>query len=138
MAGSCIVRIRLFGNDWLFAMADLEFVSVGILEKECVIAGAVTGTNFGAFQISSADLADEISDFVNLVTTIRPKSDSRAVGLMVSICGEVEKFRWLVAPDRVKGAQVRIGAIAGKSKRGQKLFVKRPRLCKIFYAQVNV
>src|ERR1700730_4976302 len=115
-------------------MADLEFVAFGILEKECVISGAVAATNLRAFQISSADLADELSDLVNLVTAVCPESDSRAVRLMMSIFGKPEKFGGLVASDHVEG----VGAVAGKSERGQKLFVKLPRLHQIFYPQVNV
>src|ERR1700730_5569723 len=146
MAGTAsgLLIIELFGeapsfrNDWLFATADLEFVSVGVLEEEGVIAGAVTGTQLWSFQIFAADLADELGDAVHFFTRLRPESDSCAVGLMMSIFGETKEFRRLVGTDRVKRSPVGVGPIAGKSKLRQKFAVKLKSGVEVFNSQINM
>ena len=125
-------------NDWLFAAADFEFVSVEIFEEERVISRAVFGTNFRPFEISSADLADKIGDAINFFTCVCPKSDSRAVGFVLSIFGESEKFRRLVFADRVKRSPIRVGTLAGKSERRQNFSVKLSRRREVLHPQIDV
>src|SRR2546423_152166 len=85
-------ELFLFRNDWIFATADLEFVAIRIFEKHCVVTGTIIGADFGTFQVSSADVADELGHTIDFFTCVCPKSDSRAVRLMMSIFGESEKI----------------------------------------------
>src|SRR6266481_391159 len=102
-AGSLIVElfaeIPLLRNDGIFAATDFELVAVWIFEKEGVIAGAIAGANFRSFQILAADVAYQSCDFVDFITRLRPKSDSRAVRLMPSIFDEAEKLRRFIFAD---------------------------------------
>src|SRR3979411_2620026 len=122
----------------LFPTEDFEFVAVGVFKEKRVVSGAVICTNFRAFQISSADLAHELGDLVDFFTRVRPKSDSRAVGLMMSIFRETKKVRRLVAAGRIKRSPFRIGTIGRESEYGPKLLVKLPRAAEVFDGQINV
>src|ERR1700737_4021102 len=135
---SLFVESSSIRNDGLFAAADFEFVALGVLKKKRVVSRAVVCTNFRTFQLSSADLAHELGDLVDFFTRVRPKSDSRAVGLMMSIFRETKKVRRLVAAGRIKRSPFRIGTIGRESDCGQKLFVKLPRDLQVSNAQINV
>jgi len=141
-AGSLIVElfaeIPLLRNDGIFAATDFELVAVWIFEKEGVIAGAIAAANFRPFQILAADITNQSCDFIDFITRFRPKSDSRAVRLMLSIFGEAEKLRRLVAAGAIKCSPGLVRPIACKPKLGQKLLVKSHRPLKIFQSQINV
>jgi hypothetical protein len=92
-------EIPLLRNDGIFAATDFELVAVWIFEKEGVIAGAIAATNFRPFQILAADAANQSCDFIDFIRRFCPKSDSRAVRLMLSIFSEAEKLRQLVFAD---------------------------------------
>src|SRR5438876_10735039 len=57
---------------------------------------------------------------------------------MTSIFGETKKLRRFVRTDTVECSPGSIRAIAGKTKRGKKFFVKLHRSAKIFHSQINV
>src|SRR6266404_6481170 len=135
---SLFVESSSIRNDGLFPAADFEFVAVGVFKEKRVVSWAVICTNFRAFQIPSADLAHELGDLVDFFTRVRPKSDSRAVGLMMSIFRETKKFRRLVAAGRIKRSPFRIGTIGREPECGQKLLVKLPRDFEVLNAQINV
>jgi len=91
------VRVLLPGNDRIFAATNFQLVAGGIFKKAGVIAAAVGATDFRAFQIFPADLADKLCEPVDFLAAISPKSDSRAVGLMASVLCETEERLRLVA-----------------------------------------
>jgi len=77
-------------------VSDSKFpaCSSGGLRKAGEIAAATGATYLSAFQILPADLSHEPGESINLSTALRPKSDSRAAGLMTSISREAEeRFR---------------------------------------------
>src|SRR6266480_5621422 len=82
----------LFRNDWIFAAANFQLIAVRIFEKERVVTWTVLCANLRPFQIFPADLANEFGDAIDFFTCVCPKSDSRAVRLMMSIFGESEKI----------------------------------------------
>jgi hypothetical protein len=90
---------------------------MGIFEKAGVIAAAVGATDLWAFQIPPADLAHEPGELINFFTGLSPKSDSRAVGLMMSILREAEERFRLVSAGRIENSPPPARAIAGKTKR---------------------
>jgi hypothetical protein len=131
-------EIPLLRNDGIFAATDFELVAVWIFEKEGVIARAIAAADFRPFQILASDVTNQSCDFIDFITRFCPKSDSRAVRLMLSIFSEAEKLRQLVFADWVKRPPRLVRPIAGKPKLGQKLLVKSHRPLKILYSQINV
>lgn len=83
-------------NDRIFAATNFQLITVRIFKKAGVIAAAVGATEFRAFQIFSAKLADKPCQPINFCTALSPKRDSRAVGLMPPILRETEKCFWFV------------------------------------------
>jgi hypothetical protein len=92
-------EIPLLRNDGIFAATDFELVAVWIFEKEGVIARAIAAADFRPFQILASDVTNQSCDFIDFITRFCPKSDSRAVRLMLSIFSEAEKLRQLVFAD---------------------------------------
>src|SRR5205823_5317212 len=97
---------RLLANDWLFPAANFKFVTFRIFEKESVVAGTVSWTEFRAFQVSATGFGHDLCNFINFVTCVCPECNSRAVRLMIWVLGKPEKFRGLVFAHCVKRAPV--------------------------------
>src|SRR5437016_2607374 len=57
---------------------------------------------------------------------------------MMSIFGETEKLRGLIAADRIECSPSVVRTIAGETKRGQQFPIKLHRAVEIFHSQVNV
>jgi hypothetical protein len=129
---------RLFRNNRTFPATNLEFVSVWIFKKASIIPATVGRTDLRAFQASPADLAHELGEPIYFFTGLSPKSESRSVGLMVSILREAEKRFRLVSASRIKDSPPSARAIADKTKRWQEFAIKLVRALQIAYAQVNV
>src|SRR4051812_49449213 len=84
---------RLSRKHRLLATANFEFVAIGILEKEGVVTRTVVFANFGTFKIFAASVAHEFRNLIHFFARVRPKRDSRAVGTMVLVLAETEKFQ---------------------------------------------
>ena len=129
---------RLFRNNRTFSATNLEFVSVWIFKKASIIPPTVGAAELRAFHPSPADLAHESGEPIYFFTGLSPKSESRSVGLMVSILCEAEKCFRLVSASRIKDSPPSTRAIADKTKRWQEFAIKLVRALQIAYAQVNV
>ena len=73
-------------------MADLEFVSVGIFEKDRVIAGAVIDAKLGTFDVFSAGVANDLRDLVDFFPALSPKRDPVPVRLVIGFFGKAEEI----------------------------------------------
>src|SRR4026207_70836 len=124
--------VVLSSNDRTFPAADFEFVSVGVLEKERIVAGAVIDADFRTFQIFSAGLPDQFCNTIDFVSRIGPECDARSVRLVVLVLVNCEKLRRLVGASRIKSMEIAAGfrtrrrfvPFTNKSELGQKLSVK--------------
>jgi hypothetical protein len=125
-------------NDRIFAATNFQLVTVRIFKKAGVIAAAVGATEFRAFQILSAKLADKPCQPINFCTALSPKRDSRAVGLMPPILREAEKRFRLVAASSIEYSPSAARSIARKTERRQQLGVKPVCALDIADAQVDV
>jgi hypothetical protein len=145
MAGTCagsliaelFAEIALLRNDGILATTDLELVAIRIFEKECVIAGAIVLADFWAFEILTAVFAHHLRDFIDFVTRLSPESNPGSIGLVMSIFGEAEKFRGLVA-GAIKCSPRFVRPIAPKPELRQQFSVKAHRPAKVFDSQINV
>ena len=110
--------LQLTGNDRTLPTANFQLVPIGIFEKAGVIAAAICATDLWAFQILPADLAHKPGESINFFTSLSPKSDSRAIGLMTSILREAEERFRFVSAGHIEDSPPPARAIAGKTKRG--------------------
>src|SRR5438552_1339899 len=93
IAGSCpgLLILQLFvengslRNDRTLPAANLQSVSIGVLEEKCIIARTVIGTDFRPFKRLAACFVHQLRQLIHFVARIRPKRDARAVWLMVLI-----------------------------------------------------
>src|SRR5258707_4887250 len=77
----------------LLATANFEFVAIGVLEKEGVVTRTVVLANFGTFKVFPASVAHEFRNLIHFFARVCPERDSRAVGTMVLVLAETEKFQ---------------------------------------------
>src|SRR6476660_346481 len=83
----------LTGKHRLLATANFEFVAIGVLEKEGVVTRTVVLANFGTFKVFTASVAHEFRNLIHFFARVRPERDSRAVGTMVLVLAQTEKFQ---------------------------------------------
>jgi hypothetical protein len=124
--------------DGILPATNFQFVAVGIFEKAGVITTAVTATEFGAFQVFSANFSDEPCEPINLCTGLSPKSDSRSVGLMTSVLGEPEERFRIVAASGIEYSPSAARSIAGETKHRQQLAVELVCALQVAYAHVDM
>src|SRR4029077_209643 len=84
---------RLTGKHRLLAAANFEFVAIRVFEKEGVVTRTVVLANFGTLKVFTASVAHEFRNLIHFFARVRPKRDSRAVGTMVLVLAQTEKFQ---------------------------------------------
>jgi hypothetical protein len=84
--------LSLASNDRALAATNLQLVSLRILEEKRIVAGTVAGAKLGAFKPLPARVADQLCKAVYLLARICPERDARAIGLVILVSFETEKF----------------------------------------------
>ena len=84
---------RLIRKHRFLATANFEFVAIGVFEKEGVVTRTVVLANLRPLKIFPASVAHEFRNLIHLFARVRPKRDSRAVGTMVLVLAQTEKFQ---------------------------------------------
>jgi hypothetical protein len=120
------------------AAADLPFVTVGILEKNGVVARGVVVAIFGSFHALRAGLADNRAQTIDLFFAVCAESDALGVAAMVRfLVQRDERHHFAVALRVVANLDLR-GADSGKPQGREEHVVKFPRLCEAGHPQINV
>src|SRR6478736_10056244 len=95
-AAACTRLICKYG---LLAAANFEFVAIGVLEKEGVVTRTVVLANFGTLKVFTASVAHEFRNLIHFFARVCPERDSRAVGTMILVLAQTEKFQRPVPTD---------------------------------------
>jgi len=149
MAGSCagllilqlFVETRSLRNDRTLPAANLQLVSIGVLEENRIVAGTVVDTDFRPFKRLAARFAHQLGQPIHFVARIRPKRDARTVWVMILIIGTTEELRRPVATGRIKRMEISSRVVSGrrfvpftnKPKLRQKFSVKPYCRLQVFY-----
>src|SRR5258708_10169032 len=132
MAGSCaglsilqlFAETTSFRNDWSFAAADFQLVTIRVLEEKCIVARTVTATDFRTFEGLAPRFAHQLCEFIHFFPRICPERDACAVRFMILVPCEAKEFRRLIAAGRVKSMVVSSRFFLNKSKLRQEFCVK--------------
>src|SRR6476619_5816063 len=124
VAAGTAASTRLIRKYRLLAAANFEFVAIGVFEKEGVVTRTVVLANFGTFKVFPASVADEFRNLIHFFACVRPKRDSRAVGTMVLVLAQTEKFQRPFATSSIERQIVLARTFMNEPKLRQKFSVE--------------
>jgi hypothetical protein len=120
------------------AAADFPFITVGMLEKNGVVARRVVVAVFGSFHVVGASLADNRAQTIHLFFAVCAEGDAVGVATMVRfLVQRDERHHFAVALRVVANLDFR-GADSGEPQGREEHVVKFPRLCEAGHPQINV
>ena len=118
-------------------MANLEFVAVGILKENGVIAGGVFDAQLRSFDVFRARLAKHVGNLIYGFTTRRPERDPVRVRLMIGVLFESEEID-ADAVLSLEKSPFLAALVDAKSDRWQNLGVKLLGGFAVLYPQIDV
>ena len=118
-------------------MADFKFVAVGVLKENGVIAGAVLGTDFRAFNVAAAGFTGHLSHRIHGFASISPKRNSGPVRSVIGLLGKSKKI-YRLAAFRFKQSPFFATFINPKSDGREKLIVKTLRCFAVLYPEIDM
>jgi hypothetical protein len=134
-------RVRAYkstGKYGLLAAANFELVAIWVFEKEGVVTRAVVLADLRPLKLFSSSIAHDFGNPIHFFSRVRPKRDPRAVGTMVFVLGETEKFQRSIAATSKECMKIVAWTFVNESKLRQKFAVKLSRDFHVFHPQIDV
>ena len=122
----------------LLAATNFEFVAVRVFEKEGVVTRTVVLTNFWPLKVFPASVAHEFRNPIHFFARVRPKRDPRAVGTMVFVLIDTEKFHRPIGTPSIERMKIGARTFVNESKLRQKFSVELSRHFHAFHPQIDV
>src|SRR5258708_1249837 len=122
----------------LLAATNFEFVAVRVFEKEGVVTRTVVLTNFWPLKVFPASVAHEFRNPIHFFARVRPKRDPRAVGTMVFVLIDTEKFHRPIGTPSIERMKIVARTFVNESKLRQKFSVELSRHFHAFHSQIDV
>src|SRR6476660_5975516 len=129
---------RLIRKYRLLAAANFEFIAIGVLEKEGVVTRTVVLANFGTFKVFPASGAHELRNLIHFFARVCPERDSRAVGTMVLVLAQTEKFQRPFATASIESVIIVARTFVNEPKLRQKLSVELSSRLHVCHPQIDV
>src|SRR5206468_3157536 len=129
---------RLTGKYRLLAAANFKFVAIGVLEEEGVVTRTVVLANFWPLKVFPASVAHEFRNPIHFFARVCPERDSRAVGTMVLVLAETEKFQRPFATASIERIIIVARTFVNEPKLRQKLSVELSRRLHVCQPQIDV
>jgi hypothetical protein len=120
------------------ATANFEFVAIGVLEEEGVVTRTVVLANFGTLKDYNASVAHELLNLIHNFARVCPERDSRAVGTMIFVLAETEKFQRPFATASIERIIIVARTFVNEPKLRQKLSVELSSRLHVCHPQIDV